>query len=63
MIDTRQEYIENGEGCPFCGQGGNVEGGPITIVANEARQRVWCTECGKEWTDVYGLDHIEEDLS
>ena len=50
-------YIESGAGhCPKC-RDSAIEGGSIDIEGDFAYQKVMCTECDFEWTDVYKLAH------
>jgi len=43
--------------CPFCGDGA-IEGGPVEIDGNIARQDISCAVCEKQWRDEYRLVSI-----
>ena len=55
----RNSYIETGaNSCPFCGSP-HIEGGQIDIDSCFASQEVSCTECHKEWHDIYTLSDVQ----
>ena len=57
----KKDYIESGGNkCPNC-KSDNIEGGPFNTESSEAWQKVWCTDCHEEWTDVYKLTEVEEE--
>lgn len=43
-----------GQGCPFCGSH-ETSGDSITIDNGKAYQEMGCSDCEKEWEDVYTL--------
>ena len=50
-----KEYVKNGGvKCLYCKKE-SVEGGEVTVNNGRAHQSVWCTECGKGWSDTYDL--------
>jgi DNA-directed RNA polymerase subunit RPC12/RpoP len=56
------KYIEEGGVCcPYCGDSG-IEGGPVEIMEGIAWQDIKCSECGKEWQDIYKLFAIDPQL-
>ena len=46
-----------GTKCPFCGCG-QIEGGSVDIIVENALQEQACTECNETWTAVYTLRKI-----
>lgn len=53
--EQEAKYIaERGVCCPFCSSG-NLEGDSFEIDNGIAPQAITCTDCRKEWTDVYTL--------
>ena len=53
-------YIQRrGIACPFCASS-NIEGRQFDVQAGTAWQPMNCTDCGREWNDVYTLDTINE---
>lgn len=56
--ERRSAYIRGkGIQCPFCGLN-CIAGGSVEIDGGVATQGVSCTECNREWTDVYRLVDI-----
>lgn len=56
-------YIKGGGvHCPYC-ESENLSAGDTQIDEAGARQKVYCYECGKTWTDIYELKTIEEIVS
>ena len=57
--DQATRYIQSGgTHCPHCG-GVDLDGKGVSIDAGTATQEVMCTDCGRGWTDVYTLSHVE----
>lgn len=62
MLD-KQTYIKRkGLSCPFCGSS-SIQGDFIEVEEGKAFQRMGCTECEKQWQDVYELIDINPCLS
>jgi hypothetical protein len=58
--DKVKPYIQRGGvACPFC-QSSNIEGRQFDVQAGTAWQPMSCTDCNREWNDVYRLDAISE---
>ncbi len=58
--DKVKPYIESGGvACPFC-ESSNIEGRQFDVQAGTAWQPMSCTDCNREWNDVYRLDAISE---
>jgi hypothetical protein len=58
--DKVKPYIERGGvACPFC-ESSNIEGRQFDVQAGTAWQPMTCTDCNREWNDVYRLDAISE---
>jgi predicted Zn-ribbon and HTH transcriptional regulator len=58
--DKVKPYIQRrGVACPFCASS-NIEGRQFDVQAGTAWQPMSCTDCGREWNDVYTLDTISE---
>jgi DNA-directed RNA polymerase subunit RPC12/RpoP len=58
--DKVKPYTQRrGVACPFCASS-NIEGRQFDVQAGTAWQPMNCTDCGREWNDVYRLDTISE---
>jgi len=58
--DKVKPYIQRGGvACPFC-KSSNIEGRQFDVQAGTAWQPMSCTDCNREWNDVYRLDAISE---
>ena len=58
--EAKREYLETkGTACPFCGSE-QLDGGFVEIDGGHAYQPMSCLEGGKQWSDVYVLDDMEE---
>ena len=58
--DKVKPYIQRrGVACPFCASS-NIEGRQFDVQAGTAWQPMNCTDCDREWNDVYTLDTISE---
>jgi len=58
--DKVKPYIERGGvSCPFC-ESSDLEGRQFDVQAGTAWQPMKCTDCSREWNDVYTLDAISE---
>jgi hypothetical protein len=54
------QYVQSGGcKCPSCGSD-DITGDSVEIDAGCAKQSVYCSECGAEWTDVYSLSSISD---
>lgn len=54
-----KKYLEDADTkCPFCGCV-QCEGGSFDQEANQVWQKISCTDCDEEWTDVYVLKRVE----
>jgi hypothetical protein len=54
------EYVKSGYSeCPYCGTF-DISGRSIDIEANVAWQKVDCSICERDWTDVYFLGSIDQ---
>jgi hypothetical protein len=61
--DQVKQYLHDGwAGCPYCEDSHNIEVGFVKIKGPRARQELFCTSCGGEWTDVYTLSGIIQHL-
>ena len=57
----RADYLaNNGRDCPYCGRGGQPDGGEVQIQVGSAYQKVMCLECEGKWTDVYLLTGVKD---
>jgi hypothetical protein len=54
QVDT---YLKGASSCLFCASG-NIEGTSVEVDSRSAFQKVHCTECGREWTDLYELSAV-----
>jgi len=58
---TKAHYLASGGAlCPYCGEW-NIEGAFCETGEGSATQKMFCSECGKSWYDIYTLTDIEED--
>ena len=55
---TQKQYAKQG-GCPFCGSD-QIQGAEINMEGLECWQEISCTDCGREWYDIYELKRYEE---
>jgi len=56
----RNAYLKDTKGCcPFC-KSNDIVGGPVEIGKNSAFQSVSCTDCGRDWQDIYTLTGVQE---
>jgi hypothetical protein len=54
------EYVKYGWAtCPYC-KTDDISGGEIDIEANIAWQKVSCSVCDREWSDVFFLGSIDQ---
>ena len=50
-----EAYVEkHGLVCPLC-QSSSLEWGDIEVDGTDAKQEVYCHDCGAAWFDVYSL--------
>lgn len=55
------KYINGGwECCPYCGSGNIFQTTDPEIGRNLVHCAQGCSDCDKEWMDIYTLTHIEE---
>ena len=58
--DKVTPYIQRGGvACPFC-ESNNIEGRQFDVQAGTAWQPMKCTDCNRQWNDVYRLDGVSE---
>lgn len=56
--EQEAKYIrERGCRCPFCGSA-DISGDSVEVNEGFAMQEIGCPQCGKQWTDVYTLTHV-----
>lgn len=55
--DAERETEVSFLSCPFCENGGDIEGGPVEVDAYYAWQDVSCSQCKKEWKEHYKADY------
>jgi len=58
-IKKKKYLAECGNKCPYC-RSANIVGHRTQTDSSSAWQKVTCSDCGKEWNDVYTLVDIEE---
>ena len=51
---ARTYLLNGGTTCPFCDSPA-IEGTELTVDEGVCTQGISCTECGRQWTDVYRL--------
>ncbi len=57
---VRQYVKDGGVKCPGCGWS-DLEGGFVEVQEGAAFQPMHCTNCGREWMDIYHLVNISID--
>jgi len=57
--EQEQKYIKNPTYCPYCNSR-NLDAEVLHLDGNQAYTNVECSNCKKEWTEIYTLTHIEE---
>lgn len=59
-MEFLKEAIESGETCPYCDSDYIESQGVPDLDSNSTINYMYCTECSKEWKEVYKLIRIEE---
>jgi hypothetical protein len=57
----RRHLAAGGDRCLFCGNR-EVHHGDPEHYASEVEISVWCEKCKKEWTEVFRLHSVREDV-
>jgi len=56
---NKEKYLKNPGNCPYCGSE-DIVGESIEIEGATSKQKVSCSDCYKEWNDIYTLSDVEE---
>jgi Zn ribbon nucleic-acid-binding protein len=56
---SKTDYVRaGGNHCPYCGSE-DITGSHMEVDGRDAWQEVTCTNCGRDWRDVYRLADVE----
>lgn len=57
--ETKENYLEKPNHCPFC-TSWDIEAGSTDFTSFEYLCDVTCLTCKKQWTDIYRLADVQE---